>query len=806
MVRSIKKANTTRLHKIKPVKRSKSETNLSTNGIEIHKNADTSLSREARKYAVSLDIWDFGGQEIFYPTHQFFLSDKAVYLVLFRCDTFQESRVEYWLKTLRWITNNSPNNFIYLVGTRADLVDSAQIESLKSYISSKYTKQFYRGIQKEVLFVNAASSAHAKHLYQSIIDHIIETKFLPIHIPESWARLNCAVDDIHSSKQIIPLEEFKDIALTNGLLETEFMDAVLFLSGQGRITYLGDTKCNNLGQYVVLQPQWLVDILSSVITFKHSFLKNGIVEASVFPHILAKYPTKQHDFILSCLEKFKVIVYIKKLDQFLAPSLLTEESDLEKLNGNEVWGNIDDDSIVQGRNYQFTFLPMGFMSQVIGRVLLLDGVDLRYTWRNGIVIEYKNRERVLITLDPIQYSLDIRVRFKESCPLEALCEINYIIDSTLSILYNAKDSTQVSCTIPCSHCLTENPSDSRDFHEFTLRKCVMTAFRGNEFIRCPIGEIDVSLVHTAPDVLFSFIHLIPEENLKLDKILGKGGFGSVYLAELTEVDSNGIINTSPVAVKELSLTDLDERKAADKFSEFFAEVAFMKQLDHHCIVKLYGIRNRPVLGMVMELLPGGDLSKFISSVDYIEFPWNLRVGIAYDIAQAMKYMDSKQLVHRDLRTENILMKSTDPFAPVRAKLADFGLSRQLIGESREHGHQIWQYNPPERLRDNIYDIRSDVYSFGICCWEIASRRIPYEEWDNNDKYFKVFTNGHKEIQLMKLKDDIIYHGLRPSMDLIDMKAPAAFITLIQNCWKEHPSERPTFSELVETLEGIWNSF
>ena len=594
------------------------------------------------------------------------------------------------------------------------------------------------------------------------------------------------------------------MALTCKVPESEIKDVADFLGNNvGKIVSFSNFKETSIekesNKQIILQPQWLASVLACIITFQHQFIKNGILQKQEIIHILKGYNTDQHEYIIECLQKFNILIFIKQLGYYIAPSLLPETiSDDDKINQFP----FKEDFIEQGSNYQFYFLPIGFISQIIGRILLLEDIKVLLIWRFGIIFSSKENEFVFIELDEINFSLTIRIRFHSklsSSNIIILGRVCYIIESTLAILYNARDSSKFIRTIPCSNCLTSkqlngsNKDDNKEINSFQFVDCIISVMKGDENIYCEICDKHVNLHHCAPDVVFTFINIIEDKELNIIKKIGKGGFGSVYLAELK--DSN-----NKVAVKELSLESFDNvdiNIISSKYSEFFTEVAFMKGLDHECIVSLHGIRLKPSLGMVMEFLPLGDLFKFLRNISPVKFSWTTRIRITLDIAKAMEYMDRKQLVHRDLRTENILLYE-DSSNNLRAKLADFGLSRQLITESHERGHEIWQYNPPERLRKNIYDIQSDVYSFGICCWEIASLKLPYEEWEHSDKYFNILANGRKEINLFDLKNDIV-HGLRPSMSLIDINTPTKFEKLINSCLKKKRTERPTFAKIVNTL-------
>ena len=185
--------------------------NISTNGIEIEKSISFSKSSE-----IVFDLWDFGGQEIFYPTHQFFLTDRAVYLVVFRCDNLVESRIEYWMKTIKYLTDNSPYTSITMVGTHLDKIPDSVMPLLQQ-LDSKYTKQFYRGMNNII----AVSSATGQGI-QELVD-VIETLArgmkakLPI-VSEAWVQLYSMIENIATTSKrvfflVFPLEIFLGLRL-----------------------------------------------------------------------------------------------------------------------------------------------------------------------------------------------------------------------------------------------------------------------------------------------------------------------------------------------------------------------------------------------------------------------------------------------------------------------------------------------------------------------------------------------------------------------------------------------------------------
>src|SRR3990167_9153657 len=164
-----------------------------------------------------------------------------------------------------------------------------------------------------------------------------------------------------------------------------------------------------------------------------------------------------------------------------------------------------------------------------------------------------------------------------------------------------------------------------------------------------------------------------------------------------------------------------------------------RMLDHPNIVKLVGICKKP-LRIVMEFITGGDLHHLIRKEQtnseggkYFEplaekLPWKLRYLIMLDIAKGMKYLFGRDIIHRDLRSPNIFIITTEVSNSRRAiyaKVADFGLSVPL--PSATGNLRSWRWLAPEvfHYSSTRHDIRSDIYSFAVVCWELIQGTFPF---------------------------------------------------------------------------------
>jgi len=766
--------------------------NVATNGIAINRNL--SLGDDP----IQFDAWDFGGQEIFYPTHQFFLTDRAVFLVVFRLDQFQDSRVEYWMKTIKSVTNNSSQSIIFLVGTHYDKTLEPAPQRLASELQQKFTKQFYRALIPTVYFINSKSGYGIKELKTAIRSAVKDKGQLTIS--ENWVRLHLHISNFQSdlaNKQVeyVSWTDFETWAFQSGIPAAEHKLVAIFLTTTGTITYFND-QAGALDQFVVLNPEWLTKLMSTLITFQHSFIKKGILEEAVISHVFAAYPETMHQTLIGFLERYKVALHVKVKQLYLVPALLPETCQQEEFDTHwpGITPNETGEFLFHGKDYNYRFLPMGFFPQIVGRILLLGDVQVLMCWRNGIVIEFRS-ERGVLLFDNSGYLLRTRVRFPKNQAKDQvvlLTIISSVVKCTMQVLYNNPDESLMNQTIPCSHCLSTNPTTT-EFTQFSYFECISAAVAGASEMKC--GAISIPIHQLAPEVLFPTVEKIENSNLVLESALGSGGFGVVYRGRYFNPASE---TWTKVAVKELSLVP-DSAVIESGFSDFLTEVTCMRHLRNECIVQLIGVQLSPTLRMVMELVPFGDLNKYLQRD--VDIPWRWRLLASLDVAHAMEFLERNSFAHRDLRTENILVFTPNSDARVRVKLADFGLARQIIDISNEAGHDIWPYNPPERLAASQYDIISDVYSYGICLWEIGAREAPYAELENDERFYKILPNDKRVIDVFKVKQAII-EGLRPSMNRIHPDAPPAFVNLISECLQGSRELRPSFETIAETLQSI----
>ncbi|KAL8166857.1 hypothetical protein V2J09_008356 [Rumex salicifolius] len=312
-------------------------------------------------------------------------------------------------------------------------------------------------------------------------------------------------------------------------------------------------------------------------------------------------------------------------------------------------------------------------------------------------------------------------------------------------------------------------------------------FRGmTEILRSPYSEDegltnqDVKNVGLPPldpsGVDINSLQMIKNDDLEELKELGSGTFGTVYHGKWRGTD---------VAIKRFKKSCFTGRSSEQErlTLEFWREADILSKLHHPNVVAFYGVvKDGPgnTLATVTEYMVDGSLRHVLIRKDR-HLDRRKRLIIAMDAAFGMEYLHSKNIVHFDLKCDNLLVNLKDPSRPI-CKVGDFGLSkikRNTLVSGGVRGTLPWM--APELLNGSSSKVseKVDVFSFGIVLWEILTGEEPYA-----NMHYGAIIGG------------IVNNTLRP---LIPSYCDPEWRRLMEECWAPNPSIRPSFTEIADRL-------
>ena len=443
-----------------------------TRGIDIHRHEFK--TKEGREFR--LNVWDFGGQEIYHATHQFFLTKRSLYVLLddTRKDhkTVQDKEFKYWLEVVDQLSDHSPVLiFQNEKGGRSKTIDEAGI---KGHFDN--VKDVFRG---NLEIINSADKLRqALEYYASQLPHIGE------ELPKLWVAIRAELETLAEKKPYITQQEYFDVYSkhlpfdrTKALhLSRYFHDLGVFLHFQNDL--LQDDLL--LAKTVILQNTWATEAVFKMLddeTVKQALgrftLKDcqRVWQDSVYADM--------HPELLALMQKFELCYRLPDAnpDTWLATQLLPPSKPVELIQWEQ-----PGDLVLR---YRYDFMPKGLISRLMVRLhRFVPRPDLG--WVTGVLFE-RDDSQVLVEISPKGSEIALRARGPER--KELLTVIAADLDALNDSFHGLKERVEKLVPCNCSQCRKSTNPES-----FEQKRLLQRKHDRKIQVECPSSYIDVSVL------------------------------------------------------------------------------------------------------------------------------------------------------------------------------------------------------------------------------------------------------------------------------------------------------------------------
>ena len=484
--------------------------NETTKGIDISEwriNAPT-----VKKESIKLNVWDFGGQEIYHATHQFFLTKRSLYLLVWNARKSKDyEHIYYWLHTIEAFGEESP--IILVMSKLNERDEDLNMKDLKEKFPQ--IVGLYKVDSKEGSGIPTLNEIISKHSWD--LPHM-RTPWIG-----SWfnVREQLEID----GRDWIDYNEFTKICKSQELDQEQIEALDGFLHDLGVIIHFTDRI--GLRDMVILNSDWATKAFYNILDTQSVRDRGGILLHSELEQIwdVEIYPQNVYPRLLELMNKFELAYELPdKTSHLVAELLPTTDPEFEWNEGESL-----------NFYYCYDFLPAGVMTRFIVLVhqdleTLSDGKHL--CWKEGAVLQ-KEGARAFIKVKPLERLIHIKINGDNKRELLAI--IKYQFDHINSSIKKIKITKEIPC----------NCSDACD-HRFNYEQLLMAEKVNKNNVDCPVSWNEVSLSSLLDG------YELKENRLKeTEKILKKGDkniyFNNVKNAVYSERDTNtGNINRSPM--------------------------------------------------------------------------------------------------------------------------------------------------------------------------------------------------------------------------------------------------------------------
>ncbi|QJW90876.1 hypothetical protein HNV11_16575 [Spirosoma taeanense] len=415
------------------------------------------------KISAKLNIWDFGGQEIYYSTHQFFLTKRSIYVFVWDARKEEEYRgFEYWFNTINVLSESSP---VIIVMNKSDV-------RVKHIDKSILTKKF-----PNIKAFHETSCLTGNGIYElknSIIKTFTSLPHFGERLPKVWVDIRKRLS--HLETNFITYEEYLAICNTYNILPNRANFLSDYFHDLGDILHFQNDPI--LRNIVILNPEWATNAFYSLIDnriIQENYGRFSLNQLSTIWDI-NQYPNKIHIELVKLMERFEMCFNLLGSYDYIIPELLQAQSDYD-FRPKYIKPDLKFE-------YEFKFMPAGLIPRFICRNYI--NIEKGSFWKNGLVYKFDDSSALVIN-DLLDKKIKIFVQGEDNDIVLGIIrkEFNEIF-SSLKLSKENDYSEMVPCI--CDEC---SPNPNPYFYPYDVLKKFIR--KGKKTITCQNSTDEVNV-------------------------------------------------------------------------------------------------------------------------------------------------------------------------------------------------------------------------------------------------------------------------------------------------------------------------
>ncbi|MCP4344129.1 MAG: TIR domain-containing protein, partial [Desulfobacterales bacterium] len=386
----------------------------STDGVDIQKWHITQPF-EDQTIDFCVNFWDFGGQEIYHATHQFFLTKRSFYMLVWDARKEEDYLAfDYWLNVIKLLSGSSPT---ILVMNKAD-------ERIKELEQESITKKFPN--VKRFYQVSALTGKGISDLRRDIREFMVQMPHIGDILPKVWTDIRRNLENLNEN--YISYDRFREIAGKYSLNEKKADLLSDYFHDLGVFLHFRNEEL--LEHIVILKPEWGTNAVYNVLDDPTVRENRGKFTRKNLRTVWKNYPSDKHPYLLQLMKKFELCFEISRTRDYVAPELMAADTP-----GFD-WNSADNLHF----EYHYEFMPAGIITRFIVRQHMNIYKDTY--WKNGVLLEFDNT-RIRVIAEPLNRKIIIRAEGRNKTGALA------IVRNEIGHIHDTLNHPEVREMIPC---------------------------------------------------------------------------------------------------------------------------------------------------------------------------------------------------------------------------------------------------------------------------------------------------------------------------------------------------------------------